>query len=92
MSSQIFIDFRPAEIRDTKSGTTIVFYVKNPSTGRLDRQRVKVNYVHEKRERMKYARLLVQQINQQLYDGWNPIVEKAGHVQDRDGDRRRPPL
>lgn len=78
MSSQIFVDFRPAEIRDTKSGTIIVFYAKNPSTGRLERQRVKVNHVQEKRERMKYARLMVQQINQQLYEGWNPIVEKAG--------------
>lgn len=78
MSSQIFVDFRPAEIRDTKSGTTIVFYAKDPSSGRLERQRVKVNHVHGKSERMKYARLLVQQINQRLYEGWNPIVEKAG--------------
>lgn len=78
MSSQIFVDFRPAEIHDTKSGTTIVFYAKNPATGRLERQRVKVNHVQEKRERMKYARLMVQQINRQLYEGWNPIVEKAG--------------
>ncbi len=78
MSSQIFVDFRPAEIHDTKTGTTIVFYAKNPASGLLERQRIKVNHIREKRERMKYARLLVQQINRQLYEGWNPIVEKAG--------------
>lgn len=78
MSSQIFVDFRPAEIHDTKTGTTIVFYAKNPASGLLERQRIKVNHIREKRERMKYARLLVQQVNQRLYEGWNPIVEKSG--------------
>ncbi len=78
MSSQIFVDFRPAEIHDNASSTTIVFYAKNPSTGLLERQRMKLNHIHDKRERMKYGRLMVQQINKQLYDGWNPIVEKSG--------------
>lgn len=78
MSSHIFVDFRPAEIHDNASGTTIVYYVKNPSTGLLERQRMKLNHIHDKRERLKYGRLKVQQINKQLYDGWNPIVEKSG--------------
>lgn len=78
MSSQIFVDFRPAEIHDNASSTTIVFYAKNPSTGLLERQRMKLNHIHDKRERMKYGRMMVQQINRQLYDGWNPVVEKSG--------------
>lgn len=78
MSSQIFVDFRPAELRVTASGTTVVFYVKNPETGHLERQRIKINHIHGKNERLKYGRLLVQKVNEQLYDGWNPIVEKAG--------------
>ncbi len=78
MSSQIFVDFRPAEIHDTKTSTTIVFYSKNPSSGLLERQRMKLNYIHDKRERIKYGRMMVQQINKQLYEGWNPIVEKNG--------------
>lgn len=78
MSSQIFVDFKPAEIHDTKSGTLIVFYAKNPMTGLLERQRVKLNHIHDKKERLKYGRLKVQQINRQLYDGWNPVLEKAG--------------
>lgn len=78
MSSQIFVDFRPAEIHDNASGTTIVFYVKNPSTGLLERQRVKLNHIRDKRERMKYGRMMVQQINKRLYEGWNPIIEKSG--------------
>jgi integrase len=78
MSSQIFVDFKPAEIHDVPSCTTIVFYAKNPSTGLLERQRVKLNHIHDKRERLKYGRMMVQQINRQLYEGWNPIVEKSG--------------
>lgn len=78
MSSQIFVDFRPAELRDTASGTLVVFYVKNPNTGILERQRIKINRIHAKKERLKYGRLLVQQVNERLYEGWNPIVEKAG--------------
>ena len=78
MSSQIFVDFRPAEIHDNASSTTIVFYAKNPSTGLLERQRMKLNHIHDKRERLKYGRMMVQQINRQLYDGWNPVVEKSG--------------
>lgn len=78
MSSQIFVDFKPAEIHDTASSTLIVFYVKNPATGVLERQRIKLNHIHDKRERLKYGRMQVQQINKQLYEGWNPVVEKSG--------------
>lgn len=78
MSSQIFVDFKPAEIHDVPSCTTIVYYAKNPSTGLLERQRVKLNHIRDKRERLKYGRMMVQQINRQLYEGWNPIVEKSG--------------
>lgn len=78
MSSKIFVDFRPAEIHDTPSDTLIIFYVKNPDTGKLERQRMKLNHIHDKRERMKLGRLRVQQINQQLYEGWNPLIEKSG--------------
>lgn len=78
MSCQIFVDFRPAEIKVSPKNTVIVYYAKNPNTGLLERQRVKLNHIKGKSERMKYGRLLVQQINQQLYEGWNPIIEKAG--------------
>lgn len=78
MSSQIFVDFRPAELRVTASGAIVVFYAKNPQTGHLERQRIKINHIHGKNERLKYGRLLVQQVNERLYEGWNPIVEKAG--------------
>lgn len=78
MSSQIFVDFRPAEIHDNASSTTIVYYAKNPATGLLERQRVKLNHIHDKRERLKYGRLMVQKINKQLYEGWNPVIEKSG--------------
>lgn len=78
MFSKIFVDFRPAELRITASSTTVVFYVKNPQTDHLERQRIKINHIHGKNERLKYGRLLVQQVNERLYEGWNPIVEKAG--------------
>ena len=36
MSSQIFVDFKPAELHDMGSGTLIVFSVLDPSTGVLE--------------------------------------------------------
>ncbi len=66
MSSQIFIDFKPAEIHDTPSSTVIVFYVKNPSTGILERQRIRLNHIHDKRERLKFGRMQVQLISRRL--------------------------
>ena len=60
------------------SDTLIIFYVKNPDTGKLERQRIKLNRVHDKRERLKLGHLRVQQINQQLYEGWHPLIDKSG--------------
>ncbi|MCR5039951.1 MAG: hypothetical protein K6A94_11535 [Bacteroidales bacterium] len=59
------------------SDTLILFYVKNPDTCKLERQRIKLNHVHDKRERLKLGHLRVQQINQQLYEGWNPLIDKS---------------
>lgn len=74
--SKIFADFQPAELRIGKE-TYISYYVKNPFTEQFVRKRVKLNHISSATERKKYGRLLVQQINDKLYDGWNPFIEEA---------------
>ena len=78
MSSLVFVDFRPAELKCTAKETYVAFYAKNPSTGLLERQRIRLNYIKGKTERKKYGTLMVQEINRKLYAGWNPFVEKCG--------------
>lgn len=76
--SQVFVDFKPAELKITASETYVAYYAKNPSTGKLERVRVRLNYIRCKRERQKYGLVLVVEINKKLYSGWNPFVEKNG--------------
>ena len=73
--SQIFVDFRPAEVVHKKE-TYVSFYALNPLSGKLERKRIRCNHIKGKTERLKYARLLCTSINQQLYDGWNPFLEE----------------
>ena len=75
---KIFVDFRPAEIQNGKE-TIVYYYVLNPYTGKLVRKRVRCNSVHGKKERMKYARLMCQAINERLFMGWNPFFDEHPH-------------
>ena len=72
-----FIDFRPAEVVSRKE-TYISYYARNPLTNKLERQRVRCNHVKGAAQRKRYARLLCTRINEMLYAGWNPFVEKLG--------------
>lgn len=72
---KIFVDFRPAEVVNKKE-TYVAFYVLNPFTGKLVRKRMRCNHIHGKTERLKYARLLCQAVNERLFDGWNPFFEE----------------
>lgn len=73
-----FIDFKPAQLVETKRETYIAYYVKNPDTGRLERKRVRINHIKSVSERRKYGRLLAMEINDKLYNGWNPFVDGIG--------------
>lgn len=72
---QIFVNFRPAEVVHKKE-TYVSFYVLNPLSGKLERKRIRCNHVHGAAERLKYARLLCSEINQKLYEGWNPFLDQ----------------
>lgn len=80
MPSNIFTDFLPAEVRITKKEIYVSYHVLNPATELMERKRVRCNHVHPKTEAVKFARLLCRQINEKLYQGWNPFkeVSKAG--------------
>lgn len=73
---QSFIDFTPAQVAIGKQ-CFIVYYVKNPITNKLQRKRIKLNYIKPAKERLKFARKVAADITIKLYSGWNPFVEDA---------------
>lgn len=72
---RIYIDFKPAQIVDKKE-TYVSYYVLNPFTGKMERKRVRLNHIRNKKERLKYARHLCNALNERLYAGWNPFFEE----------------
>lgn len=70
----IFIDFRPAEYHKAKC-SYVAYYVRNPETDELVRKRIKLNRVQGARNRDRFATRLCAEINQKLYEGWNPFLD-----------------
>lgn len=71
-----FVDFRPAEICHKKE-TYVFYYVKNPYTGQMVRKRIRCNGVGSGRaDRLRYARLVCKNVNELLFNGWNPFLEE----------------
>ncbi len=67
------IDYIPAELRANKDWL-IVFRYKN-SKGTMQRHRIRVPKMQNKRERERYAKRLCAEINSKLERGWNPEIE-----------------
>lgn len=72
-----FVTFKPAEYHRGKE-CYVSFYVTDPVTNKLVRRKVKVNHVTKATERDRYAKMLCHQINEKLFAGWNPLMERAG--------------
>ncbi|MCR4964875.1 MAG: tyrosine-type recombinase/integrase [Bacteroidales bacterium] len=72
-----FVTFKPAEYHKGKE-SYISFYVTDPTTQKLVRRKIKLNHIRLAKERERYANVLCHQINEKLFAGWNPLVEKAG--------------
>lgn len=72
-----FVDYKPAELRTNKDWM-IVYYAKNPITGKLDLQRLRVPAITNKTERLKHAKRIVLEINNKLVSGWSPFLEETG--------------
>jgi site-specific recombinase XerD len=75
--SETFFSYTPAEIRTNKDWI-IVFYAKNPTTGKLERQRVRVPKLKGYTDRMRIARKMVMEINHKLENGWSPFMQQSG--------------
>lgn len=73
----VFIDFIPAELRQTKDWI-IVYYCKNPLNDKLERQRIRVPKLKSHSERIKLAKKMVLEINSKLADGWLPFINETG--------------
>ena len=72
---QNYLSFRPAAYHTGKC-CYVSFYVLDPLTEQLTRQRIKLDHV-PRSERRRYAVALCNSINERLYGGWNPLVERV---------------
>lgn len=54
----------------------VYYYATNPVTQKLERKRIKLNWIKSKTERRRYALVLMDDINRRLYSGWNPFEEE----------------
>ncbi len=70
------LNYYPAQIYDSKSGTYVGYYVENPTSNKLVRKKIKLNRIKRQKERLKYARELVIELNRKLALGWNPFLEQ----------------
>ena len=68
-----FSDYVPARLSEGKEWV-IVWYVKNPITGKMVRCRKKVNRIKQISKRRAAAKVLIAGINERLALGWNPEV------------------
>jgi integrase len=55
----------------------IYYYVINPSTEKLERKKIKLNFIKSIQERTKYANNLMRELNDKLYSGYNPFNEES---------------
>ena len=70
------VDYIPAQLHKCKSRWYIDYYAIHPADQKLHRKQVKMNRIKDKRERLRYAKRLVQKINLKLDEGWNPFIEQ----------------
>lgn len=50
----------------------VVFYAKDPASGKMRRKRYKVNFIKGAKERRRYARRMIFELMAMLDKGWNP--------------------
>ena len=72
-----FIDYKPAELKINKDWL-IVYYAKNPVTGKLERHRLRVPYLSNKKERLLLGKKIALEINNRFAQGWSPYFEETG--------------
>ena len=76
VTSRVFIDFIPAELRENKTWE-VIYYCRNPFTGELVRKRNRVKPLKSKIERRKLAKRMILDINKKLEQGWSPWITEG---------------
>ncbi len=77
VKASAFVDFKPAELKQSKDWL-IVYYAKNPVSQKLERFRLRVPVIKDKRERLRHAQKIILKINAKLLNGWSPYFEETG--------------
>lgn len=70
------LPFKPAELKTGKEWF-VQYYIVEPGTEKFIRKKIKVNHIKQIQERKRFAKFLIDEINQKLYSGWNPFTEKT---------------
>lgn len=70
------LKFTPARLSKGKVWF-VEYYVWHPVTEKLTRKRIKINRIESAKEKLRYGKALVDEINQKLYSGWNPFLEAS---------------
>lgn len=68
--------FIPAQLYTSPQDWFVYYSCLDPATNKLKRKKVKINRIKKLAERKRYARWLIEEINDKLYTGWNPWVEE----------------
>ena len=71
-----YLDYIPPHLTEGKEWY-VSYSVKNPETGKMKRFRIKINRIHNIRERRAAAKILIAQLQEKLALGWNPLLEAA---------------
>jgi integrase len=70
----ILQQFSPAKLTEGKEWF-VSFYAFCPASNCMKRKKIKVNRIHPLSERRRFAKMLINNINQKLYHGWNPFID-----------------
>ncbi len=79
MQKNQILSFKPAVIKDGYRMEVVYSYL-SPTSGKFERFRKVVPKIQGKNHRKNYASLMCQEINQKLYNGWNPFEEDCQKV------------
>jgi integrase len=72
-----FLGFRYAEMGKSKNRVYVYFYARHPETGKLERKRIYLSHIKSKANRIRYAKRLINHINNKLDHGWNPWTDNS---------------
>lgn len=68
------IKYRYTELNNSGKRWYVYFYAINPASGILERKRIYINRARTKETKIRYAKKLMETINNRLDNGWNPFI------------------